>query len=792
MKKLILLLFVFTGLTSYSQTTKLEGTLQLDSTASAFGQFIVFSLPDSALVKGSYIDSTYFSTEFQAEANKSYYVKISLAGYQDTLISFEANKPVVSLGTITFSSDRTLTTVDIVYKKPEFQRTMDGIKINVEGTTLQTLSTLYDVLIASPKISSPDGERIEIVGKGSPLILIDRQAIISNAELKAIPANMVESVEIMTNPSAKYKGQGASGGVIEVITKNFAMEGYNMNVSASAGINTQQKPTASLNYGLNLKRKKFSMNGYLGGNYDTSNGFGSSSGTTTDDSERSLSSEYTNKNVNSWMYYQFKMAYQIKPKQKITSGVRGYGSFGNSESSTVTNYFVGNLLETSNSSYADPNYVWMNNSAFINYQVETDTNKSNLEVNLNLVQKTSNNSGTSLNTYQNTATGQYADFSIKTASYDRPLVGEVRLNYEHIFDTSGWELNAGFSYSELRNAKIYDQYSRVNSDWVKNDAYSNSYDYKEHLGTIYTEVSKDWKKLGFRAGITGEYTGLDGYSNSLQKQFIDSVYIRPFPSASLLYQPNEKVGLTLGYTSGIQRPEFSNYDPFVRVQDSLSISYGNPNLRPATSHSLRLETDLLYMYNFSVYVTQVSRPISQLSFVDDSTFLTNTIAWNAKLDRSIGADISVPLQFSWLDGWNSVWFSYDEYTFGPEFGRAPFSTVSYGIYSYLNFKLPKDFSIMSELQVYRWGSAEYTSNARINWGGRITKKYKNNDLQFYLEVSNLFPPKYKSTQYYGNYIFKDSGRYEFTAFKLGMYYKFGRLKQADQIQESSSGQSGRL
>jgi hypothetical protein len=778
-------------LSSFSQLTKLEGNVELDSTDSPFGQFIVFSLPDSSLVKGSYIDSTYFSIEFNAVAGQDYYVKISLAGYADTLISFQAKPELITLETVKFTSS-TLTTVDIVFKKPEFVRTMDGIKINVQGTTLQTLTSLFDVLTASPKITSPDGEKIEIIGKGSPLILIDRQPIISNDELKAIPASVVESIEIITNPSAKYKGQGSANGVIEVYTKNFTLEGYNMNISSSAGINTQLRPTASLSAGINVKRKKFSMNGHLGGNYNQQNSFGNSTGTTTDDSQRSLTNSYTSENWNSWMYYQLKAGYQINENQKLTSGIRGNSSFGGNQSNNVNEYFVGSFLETSNVSFADPKYTWMNNSAYLNYQIETDTNKSNFEVNFNVAQKASNSNGTSLNRYQNLLTGIYADFDLRTESFDRPLIGELRANYEHVFDTSGWELSTGLSYSQLRNGKVYNQYNNVAGEWVIDNQFSNSFDYEEHIGTVYTELSKNWAKMGFRIGVTAEYTKLDGYSNSLQKQFIDSVYIRPFPSASLLYQPNEKVGFTLYYSSGIDRPQFTNYDPFVRYDDSLSVSYGNPYLRPAISHTIGLDMDLFYSYSLSVYVSSTADPISQISFVNDTTFFTESTPWNAKLDQSIGADLSIPFQLKWLQGWNSFWVSYSTYSFTEEFNRESFSNLSFGLYSYLTFILPKDFTIMNQLHVMRWGGSESISNTQMNWGLRLTKKFMKGDFQIYADVSNIIPPRYKATQYYGNYIYSSNSQYQFTAFKLGLFYKFGRLKQATQIKESNAGQSGRI
>ncbi|MBK6524784.1 MAG: hypothetical protein IPG07_04045 [Crocinitomicaceae bacterium] len=115
MKVLFTVFLSFLFISSYSQFTKLEGTVELDSSDSPFGQFIVFSLPDSTLIKGSYIDSTYFSIEFDAIAGQDYYVKISLAGYADTLISFQAKPELTTLETVKFTAS-TLTTVDIVFK----------------------------------------------------------------------------------------------------------------------------------------------------------------------------------------------------------------------------------------------------------------------------------------------------------------------------------------------------------------------------------------------------------------------------------------------------------------------------------------------------------------------------------------------------------------------------------------------------------------------------------------------------------------------------------------------------
>jgi hypothetical protein len=777
---------------TFAQTTRLDGNLDIDSTEKPFGQFIIYNAADSTLIKGSYIDSAYFSIEFDRKELTNCYIKINLAGYLDTIIHFDASSPTVSLGTIALRSDKTLSVVDVVYKKPEFQRTIDGIKINVQGTTLQTLTNLYEVLVASPKLASPDGESIEIIGKGSPLILIDRQAIISNDELKAIPANMIESIEIITNPSAKYKAQGSGNGVVEVFTKNFTLEGYNGTLNTSVGINTELKPFANMSLGLNYKRKKLSISGNLSSNYVLSNSFSTSDGHSTDDSHQSIQSNAINDFLSAGGSYQFKAAYLFSPGQKLTFGLRGNENYGSSKSSSETTYSRNDSILTSKTSLSTPSNNSLNNTAFVNYSVQTDTNKSVFEVNLNFVRKSSWNNTTTSSTYFNEALATNSAYDIKNESSEQPLIGEFRVSYDHVFDTSGWKWGVGGTYNVLVNGKTYDQYNLVLTDWVVDPIYSNSYDYREQIGSLYTELSKRWKKMSFRGGVRGEYTELNGYSHSLEKQFMDSVYILPFPSASVMLEPNEKVALTFSYNSGIQRPQFSNYDPFIRIQDSLSISYGNPYLRPKTSHSWAFDLDLFYAYNFSVTYSRAKNPQSDLIFVDDSTFLWNSTPWNAESEQSLTGSFNIPLQLKLLSGWNSVWMSYKKHTFTPEFNRAPFFNLTYGLYSYITLNLPKEFSVLNSIHLMKWGSANFVGNTQVNWGLRLTKKFMKGNFQLFGEVTNIIPPRQNYLRYFSNFEYDDRSQAQFTTFKLGLFCKFGRLKQSTNIKESESGQSERL
>lgn len=795
MSKYYPLLFVFISFfvhQSYGQNVRVEGQIIADVELIKLGQVVIFTQSDSALIKGTYLDTNSFSVRFNPGEERDFYAKISVPEYIDTTLNFTINDTLIKLGIIVLTKNQELETVDVVFRKEMFTRTMDGVTVNVEGTNLQSLTNLFEVLKASPKITSPDDESIEIIGRGSPLILVDRQAIISNEELKAIPASQIERIEIITNPSAKYKAQGSGNGVIEVFTKSFHLEGYNMTIRTSAGINTKLYPNAGLNAGLSLKKKKFSLNGYLGAHYNSSYGFSESNGFSIDDSNRETESvnEYENNNV--WQYYSLKAGYNFTDRQRLAVGVNGYGSIGAYENEVMASYFMNGEALTRSATNSISDWTWLNNTAFINYTVDTDTNKSNFSINLNYINKVSNSNDESNSSFELLSDGSASSFDVLNSSRDIPNIGELRINYEHYFDTTGWKLDVGGSYNALINGKKFDRFNLDNGEWVVDPIYSNSYDYQEHIGAAFAEVSKKWDKWGGRLGVRTEYTRLDGYSNSLNQQFMDSSYVVPFPNASIMYEPSEKVAFTLHYKTGIDRPQFSNYDPFVRVIDSLSIQYGNPYLRPALSQSVGLDVDLFYAYSLSVGYSFKKDPTSTIAFVDETSFLQESTPWNALATEGLNASLTLPFDFEWLQGYNSVWVDYDKYTFTEIFEREPFYNLTYGVYSYLTFILPKDYNIMNRVHVNKWGGDRTENNAVLDWGLRVTKKYKGGNFQLFADVSNIIPPKNRSTSYLGNFQYNSVTQREFTTFKLGLFVKFGRLKAPTSIEESSSGQSDRI
>ncbi len=790
MKSLLVLLLTLSASFLFGQNTRVIANIESEGIPEGMGRGMVFSLPDSNLVKGNFIDSTSISVRFNAKKGDEFFLRLVAPGLKDTGVVFTVEDTLVDLGTISLYNEQSLDEVSVVYREPYFEKTINGLKVNVKGTTLEELNTLFDILKASPRLNSPDDESIEIIGRGAPLILIDRQPIMTNDELKAIPADQVDRFEILTNPSAKYKAQGSGNGVIEVFTTNFELEGYRANIRMDGGVNTNLYPQIGGNVGLSFKKKKFSMSGYGGMYYYSTNSSGTGSGySTTSDLNHLYSDEGDYNNL--WRNYKLKMSYAFTDSSRLNFGVNGHGSSGGSEYITETNYFDADSLVTSRYRNNNGTHKWVNNSAFVNYNLDTDTLGSYFEVNANFTKRVSDYSTTNRNRFfaNNTTTLN----NIQTSSEDQPNVGELRVNYEHHFDTSEFKLELGASYSVLLNEKKFFRFTELNDTWVEDNSAQNTYNYQENIIGSFAQISKMLtKKMGAQVGLRAEHTILDGYSKTLDQQFMDSSYTSLFPNIGMLYNVSDNVSITAYYETGIDRPGFNNYDPFVRETDSLNITVGNPYLRPSYSHTFGAELELFYSYNLSFSYSKYDGERSTLEFTDPTNFVTTSTPWNGDYHEIYSVSVSVPIRAKWVNGWNSFWLDYNNYYFTDIFQRDTYSNINMGFYSYLTFDLPKEFQIMNRFSAYKWANDQRNGNFRHNWGIRLTKKFKKPDLNLYAEVSNLLPPKNKISTVTGNYNYESSEISNFTTFKLGFFYKFGRLKADPNIKESSSGQSDRL
>lgn len=757
------------------------------------GQFAIYSIDDTTFLKGDLIENNQF--EFH-HGKKPFFIKVFSVAHKDSFIQVnpEPQNGKYTIPTIQLLSKEQLDQVTVRASRTMFKRSLKGIAVNVASTPLAELETLFDVLKASPKIMSPDDESIEIIGKGTPTIYVDRQEILSMDELKAIPATFVDKIDIITNPSARYSASGA-GGVIEVYTMNYHMEGSVTSIGINGGINTLAQPNLGGNINLNFKKKKFSLNFSVNGSFSKYKNPSSSRTEYTDDSGILTQSEAQSFGTHFWAYSNFKMRYEFNSKHSLTAGIRGWGGGNNGGSDGTQDFLQHSVLNQSEITNGKNGNIWINPTAHLNYKFKTDSAGSYFTTRFqyNVSIREGNTENTSR--FYDYADTSLTAFDRKTDSRERPHVFTTFIDYVHIFDTTGWELAVGGFHSGLINDKIYNQYNLEDQTWTKDNQFSNSYDYTENVAALYIDMEKEWKIFSMKLGIRTEGTFINGFSQALNQQIVDTMYFNVFPSATFMFKLGKKKNWSIAtsYTARINRPKFENYDPFIRQPDSITITYGNPNLLPEYAHNVSMEIGYGYGYSFEVYYSRTNRPIATRSFVDSNTYISHSTPDNANFQDVIGGSVSIPINFKWWRGYNSIYASYNKYNFPANYFRAPFGNVEFGVHLYEQFFLPKDWSINTNLRISSWASAESVSNAQVYWSAGIGKKLLDGDLNLRFDVNNIVPPKNRNTWYGGNYVTESNYQWAFTTFKFSVTYKFGRLKAVQHIEDAKKGgQSDRL
>ncbi|HEY0054350.1 MAG TPA: TonB-dependent receptor, partial [Pedobacter sp.] len=236
-----------------------------------FATVSLLKAADSAFVKSSITDST-GSYLFEKVEAGNYLVKVTFSGYKKStskLLTVTPNNqtlvPVIVLNT----DSKTLKEVSITVKKPFLERKADKLILNVEGSAVAVGNTALEVLQKAPGVTLDKDDNLSMSGKSSVLVMLDgKPTYMSNADLanmlRSMQSTQIETIELITNPSAKYDAAG-NGGIINIKTKRNRKLGFNGSTTIGSGYGQTTKYNGSTN--LNFRKGKIN----LFGSYNYSN-----------------------------------------------------------------------------------------------------------------------------------------------------------------------------------------------------------------------------------------------------------------------------------------------------------------------------------------------------------------------------------------------------------------------------------------------------------------------------------------------------------------------------------------
>lgn len=535
-------------------------------------------------------------------------------------------KGILNLDTLYIKENATmLKGVEIVAQKPLVKMEVDKMSYNVAEDEDSKSNTVLDMLRKVPMVTVDGQDNITVNGSSSFKVYVDGMPNVmfsSNPSMvfKSMPATAVKSIEVVTNPGAKYDAEGAAGVLNIVMNKQDpnaaqSMNGFNGTVRASAGtkqlggsvfINGQQ---GKLTYSANV------MTSY------------NKPGTTETELEQlqdngnSQLMKSTSDVKTPFTMGSLTLGYQIDSMSvlNLTAQVNSMSIKSNGNSTTtIYGYSNGNSFSYGSTTDMKNSRTSFNGS--IDYQrfFNQDHTKSlSLTYQLNYSPATTETTNL-FNTESSIIdlANRYSENKNKTTNHTFQLDYTMPLG-------KGQTLSFG-SKLQLHNASSDAKY------YVK-DVYdpnsSSDYEYKNSILAGYGEYAGNFNKLGIKAGLRYEYTWQNveyhlGNGDDFKKNYGSLV-----PTASLQYTLSQGSNLGLTYNMRISRPGISYLNPYVDKSNPIALTYGNPELDVEKNHNISLVYNLFtpkLMVNLNLHHNFVDNAISQYSFYDSNNLLNTT------------------------------------------------------------------------------------------------------------------------------------------------------------------------
>ena len=631
------------------------------------------------------------------------------------------------LGNIKLEIDqKVLSNVTVTGTKPLVQLGIDRKIYNVEKDLSATGGTAVDVMKNVPSVSVDIDGNVTL-RNSTPQIYVDGRP--TTLTLDQIPADQIASVEVITNPSAKFDASGGTAGILNIVLKKNRKAGYNGNLRA--GVDKRGK----FNGGGDINVRQGKINFFANANYGQRKSI--SRGTT--DRYTFLKNPYTNlhqedKTIN-YGYFAFGrvgLDYFLDNRNTITiSGVLVHGHFKSNVNSDI---FVDTLSGINNTSYTNRTSnnegKFNNRGGTLSYLHNFPKNGHQLSADLNYNKSRNNNSSFVTNNVF-AALGGPQSYTYRQWQIGSGVNEQLTIQSDYtnpINDKSKFEAGARVAQRKVDSRS---DFNVVNPDQTltKLPPLSSNYSYTDRVYAAYSTYSSRIKeKFGYQLGLRVEgsdYSGTvhtsvkDGFGfKDTSNRYSNSYAISLFPSVFLSEKLKGSQELQLNYSRRINRPNFFQLFPFTDYSDSLNLSRGNPDLRPEFTNSIEVSYQKTFPKNnsllLSAYYKRTNHLITRYTSTEINPIKDDTVFINTFINASSG--FVGGLEFivkNKIAQWWDVTTNLNIYTSKINTNDPSIQTAGQ-ISSWFgkinnSFKLPKNFTLQL--------SGDYTSKTVLAPGG---------------------------------------------------------------------------
>ncbi len=539
-------------------------------------------------------------------------------------------------------------TVEVIGERSLMSLTIDKRIFNVEKSLTSEGHSAIEVLEQIPSVDVDMDGVISLRGSSNVRILIDgKPSGLSNEDnsalLEQIPSSTISTVEIITNPSAKYDPDGMSG-IINVVLKQNRLKG----LTGSIGTGFADPDRYNLNGQINFRDKKLNISSMLAYRTDRRNVGGTNYMTTYDQSTRDILTVLDQLSDGYRIFDSYtgrlNATYSLNQLNKISAGLMLSQRTRNFEE--LITYKSG-----SNANNLIPIYQRLaqseNNSESITYTLgwEKNFNREGQELKIDFRQ-TQNQTDEIGNHLQNEYFSNLDSFEVQiTTRDDERYTRTIQLDYIHPLGEDQ-KLEFGLKSIETHMDNLFTSITQTDTDssWIDNNDLNTHFLFDEGIYAGYLTYSQKIGLLGFQTGVRVEKARTES------DVFVDSIFVNEyqslFPSVHLNYTLAPQRDVQVSYSRRVNRPRVRSIVPITNYYDPLNIRTGNPELLPEYIDSYEINYSQFskgISFNTGLYYRQINdlmRRYKELEFIDGNTVSVTTFK-NFDTGHSYGAEAMI-------------------------------------------------------------------------------------------------------------------------------------------------------
>lgn len=790
-----LLLLFFASLLAFAATAQVKGRVT-DAEGKPLNNVTLSLVKDSAIVKLA-VSRDNGAYSFSGLGEGTYRVTASHVGFAPVASErFRFNGSEVLVPELKLSKANTqLEAVTVVSKKPLVEMKADKTVLNVEGTINSTGSDALELLRKAPGVLVDKDENLSVSGKTGVQVFIDgRPSPLTGQDLatylKTLQAAQIESIEIITNPSARYEAAG-NAGIINIRLKKNKSLGTNGSANGGWNIGTYAK----YNAGISLNHRNAKLNVY--GNYN----FNDSRNEASMSIHRSLldtifDQQGSNRfNIRS---HGFKAGLDYTLNKRSSIGILVNGTVSDptviAGSRTPIIYrptnTVDRLLVASNNSDMQRDNFTFN----LNYSLSGAKGRSLLlnadhgYYDMNTVQYQPNRY------YDADGTTLLSTVAYRMISPTTINISSLKADYEQDFQKG--KLSFGGKSAIIRTDNDFRRYDVLSSGDSYDKDRSNRFKYQEDIHALYLNYNRAWKGVMLQAGLRAEHTISEGYSYGLKKNGSGYVenntgfkrqYTDLFPSAAITFNKNPMKQWSLSYSRRVDRPTYQDMNPFEMKLDEYTFQKGNTDLRPQYTHSIGLRHTYKFKLNMGLNYSHVKDIFTQLidTAEGSKSFISKR---NLASQDVIAFNISYPFMYKTFTSFVNINSNYSMYR--ADFGNGrEVSLNAFGLNAFVqnSLKFGKAKTWTAEMTGFynaptvMMGSFKTKTMWAVDLG--LQKQLMNGRTTIKASVSDVFNSmKFRGTTDFAGQTTRFASKWESRQFKLGLTFRFGssQVKAAKQ------------